>query len=220
MKYEGKEISFGRINGNIIHLFLEDGSVKHVNLDALPEGIECLIRPDIGDRPFTLMQRSVNMANNFWRTMVIDNWYGKYCSELKEKLDESFRMYPIKKVIFNPPATIVCWADGTQTVVKTALDDEYDPVTGVVMAYFKKSMGFVYGSVRRTIQKDYYEQMEAKKNKISKEQRKRIKKKAEAAAKRLFKEPLECNCSDDSWDQALRESLEMDKVNMFDGDLK
>lgn len=46
----------------------------------------------------------------------------------------------IKDVIFNDPATIVYWADGTKTVVK-AQDDEFDPEKGLAMAFSKKLFG-------------------------------------------------------------------------------
>lgn len=47
----------------------------------------------------------------------------------------------IKKVIFNEPATIVFWADGTKTVVKCSKDDEFDPEKGLAMAIAKKFFG-------------------------------------------------------------------------------
>ena len=46
----------------------------------------------------------------------------------------------IKKVIFNNPATIVFWSDGSKTVVKSYLDD-YDPEKGLAMAIAKKALG-------------------------------------------------------------------------------
>lgn len=46
----------------------------------------------------------------------------------------------IKKVIFNDPATIVLWNDGTKTVVK-AVDEEFDPEKGLAMAITKKALG-------------------------------------------------------------------------------
>lgn len=46
----------------------------------------------------------------------------------------------IKKVIFNNPATIVLWSDGSKTVVKSHLDD-YDPEKGLAMAIAKKALG-------------------------------------------------------------------------------
>ena len=45
-----------------------------------------------------------------------------------------------ERVIFNPPATIVIWKDGTKTVVK-AQDDRYDRMTGVALCYMKKALG-------------------------------------------------------------------------------
>lgn len=45
---------------------------------------------------------------------------------------------PIKKVIFNNPATIVFWADNTKTVVKKSEKDVWDPEKGLAMAIVKK----------------------------------------------------------------------------------
>lgn len=50
-------------------------------------------------------------------------------------------MYAIKNVIFNNPATIVFWADGTKTVVKAQGDDTFDPEKGLAMAISKKALG-------------------------------------------------------------------------------
>ena len=47
----------------------------------------------------------------------------------------------IKKVIFNSPATIVFWNDGTKTVVKCSKDDEYNPTAGLALCYMKKQLG-------------------------------------------------------------------------------
>ncbi len=47
----------------------------------------------------------------------------------------------IDKVIFNDPATIILWKDGTKTVVKCSEDDTYDPEKGMAMAIAKKALG-------------------------------------------------------------------------------
>lgn len=47
----------------------------------------------------------------------------------------------IKDVIFNAPATIVFWSDGTKTVVKSGDYDVYDPEKGLSMAIAKKALG-------------------------------------------------------------------------------
>ena len=46
-------------------------------------------------------------------------------------------MSRIKNVIFNDPATIVFWSDGTKTVVKCGKDDTFDPEKGLAMAISK-----------------------------------------------------------------------------------
>lgn len=54
------------------------------------------------------------------------------------KMRKHFR---IKKVIFNDPATIILWHDGTKTVVKTQNGEKYDPEKGMAMAISKKCFG-------------------------------------------------------------------------------
>lgn len=53
----------------------------------------------------------------------------------------SHRSLDIENVIFNPPATIVLWVDGTKTVVKRGKYDEFDPEKGLAMAICKKFLG-------------------------------------------------------------------------------
>ena len=53
----------------------------------------------------------------------------------------SLRIPEIKNVIFNDPATIVFWEDGTKTVVKCQDGDEFDPEKGLTMAIAKKAYG-------------------------------------------------------------------------------
>lgn len=50
----------------------------------------------------------------------------------------------IKNVIFNNPATIVFWDDGTKTVVKCQNEENYDPENGIAMAITKKALGNKY----------------------------------------------------------------------------
>lgn len=47
----------------------------------------------------------------------------------------------IKKVIFNDPATIVFWKDGTKTVVKCMKGETFDPEKGILVAMYKKQFG-------------------------------------------------------------------------------
>ena len=47
----------------------------------------------------------------------------------------------INKVIFNDPATIVFWNDGTKTIVKCKENDSFDPEKGLAMAIAKYHFG-------------------------------------------------------------------------------
>lgn len=61
------------------------------------------------------------------------------CMSHYKSLNETY-LPSIKKVIFNDPATIVIWADGTKTVVKCDCE-LYDPEKGLAMAISKKALG-------------------------------------------------------------------------------
>jgi hypothetical protein len=49
--------------------------------------------------------------------------------------------HAVKQVIFNNPATVVFWSDGTKTVVKCSENDTFDPEIGLAMAICKKAFG-------------------------------------------------------------------------------
>ena len=68
-------------------------------------------------------------------TLTLENWikFDKdYIIDTKED---------IEKVIFNDPATIVYWKDGTKTVVKCQDGDVYDKEKGLAMCVTKKFFG-------------------------------------------------------------------------------
>ena len=67
----------------------------------------------------------------------------KYCDEdIKQVRNLYYGLsLTIKDVIFNPPATIVLWMDGTKTVVKDQGEVFYDPEKGMAMAVAKKAFG-------------------------------------------------------------------------------
>ena len=60
----------------------------------------------------------------------ISDWMSVYESQKINSL--------IKKVIFNNPATIVYWNDGTKTVVKCDYNEYFDKEKGLAMAISKK----------------------------------------------------------------------------------
>ena len=63
----------------------------------------------------------------------------------------------LKKVIYNDPATIAFWSDGTKTVVKAQPGDIFDPEKGLAMAIAKKACGNTgnyYNSFKRWLPKN------------------------------------------------------------------
>lgn len=76
------------------------------------------------------------------RNNAMNKAINKICNvpnEYKLYIDD-FTSRTIKNVIFNDPATIVFWTDGTKTVVK-AKNEEFDPEKGLAMAIAKKFLG-------------------------------------------------------------------------------
>lgn len=51
------------------------------------------------------------------------------------------RVIGVEKVVYNDPATIVIWNDGTKTVVKCHEEDRYDPEKGFLLCCAKKLFG-------------------------------------------------------------------------------
>lgn len=52
--------------------------------------------------------------------------------------DENGNSIYIKEVIYNDPATIVFWSDGTKTTSKCQKGDIYSPEVGLILAVLKK----------------------------------------------------------------------------------
>ena len=64
--------------------------------------------------------------------------------------------FAIENVIFNNPATIVFWDDGTKTVVK-AENEPFDPEKGLAMALAKKvfgNQGSYYNEFKKWLKND------------------------------------------------------------------
>ena len=63
----------------------------------------------------------------------------------------------VKKIIFNDPATIVFWHDGTKTVVKRTKGAKRDPEAAVAFAYMKKIFGSNH-QFKKLVKKRYKEE--------------------------------------------------------------
>ena len=67
--------------------------------------------------------------------------YGNLCASYNDILCKRSGALEIKKVIFNEPATIVFWSDGSKTVVKCGENDFYDHEKGLAMCIVKRFLG-------------------------------------------------------------------------------
>ena len=75
----------------------------------------------------------------------MDSMIGLFQDDIKRQLNAAFGRSSvpidisgrIKKVIFNPPATIIFWKDGSKTVVKCN-GEAFDPEKGMAMAISRK----------------------------------------------------------------------------------
>lgn len=91
----------------------------------------------IGDKVFKSSGANYEQTIHEYPRIEVDAYLAPYCCVGKYK-----PAVAIKNVIFNPPATIVFWSDGTKTVVKCDIHSEqYDPEKGLAMAISKKLMG-------------------------------------------------------------------------------
>lgn len=114
------------------------------------------------------------------------HWADRVMEEATKKKEETnMTAASIKNVIFNPPATIVFWTDGSKTVVKCNAKDEFDPEKGIAMAIAKRcadnSDGF-YVEIKAWIEKAKFKQPESKSDGV---------KMIAKELKRVFNDPTE-----------------------------
>ena len=120
-----------------IKLFTTDNNFSVSDGEVLKKSIEGIVCPD--SETFHGVDYTVYGGRENGKTfraaqVMANDLIGKYfCKENGRFL--------IKKVIFNSPATIVFWADGTKTVVKCQDGDVYSPEVGIAMCYMKKALG-------------------------------------------------------------------------------
>jgi hypothetical protein len=97
------------------------------------------------------MRRNVTTVEKVYNGMT--DAQQKVCQlmvgEALKNATRSFDPDSIKKVIYNDPATIIFWSDGTKTIVKCMEDEDYDPEKGFMAAVTKKVFGDKYGWVMR-----------------------------------------------------------------------
>ena len=84
------------------------------------------------------VDNGINVIDKYLKGMIYEVGVPSLNPTLRKKVAG---VPEIKKVIFNDPATIVLWKDGTKTVVKAQDKEEFDKEKGLAMAISKKSLG-------------------------------------------------------------------------------
>lgn len=85
------------------------------------------------------MSEFVDKPMDYWKIP-----YSSYVINSVHKDHNSIKkiyLNTITKIVFNDPATIVFWRDGSKTIVKCNPEDKFDPEKGLAMARMKKMFG-------------------------------------------------------------------------------
>ena len=130
----------GCINVNDIMALLDEalGVVRTNNLNNMLA--KQLINSKYGLASSSYVYWNIDVSGEEW---LFKN--GSYLKPVKSTARDEYRrrekLPEISEVIFNKPATIVKWADGTKTVVKAQGKERYNKEKGLAMAIAKKAMG-------------------------------------------------------------------------------
>lgn len=102
---------------------------------CLPKGME-------------LIDVTMDLGNDCFRDPVVEMTVRTHLNDLSPAKTECSKnsgncssVVGIAKVIHNDPATIVCWKDGTKTIVKCQDDDVYSKESGLALCIAKKVLG-------------------------------------------------------------------------------
>lgn len=116
-----------------------DVCVKEVNCDRSPYNEKTYLNVEVTGKDFVRREvKSVFVAEKCLAEGFAKGVAETYNPTRKDSINDG--KLQIKDVIFNPPATIVLWSDGSKTVVK-AENEVYDPEKGLAMAIAKRAMG-------------------------------------------------------------------------------
>lgn len=135
---------------------LKDGvrdMVCRVTSAVMRQTTGCVPELDLTVRPDTVSE--AHSVPPWERTLTVEPFVPKVVMQPPE-FNFAFRYgtrYKAKQVIFNPPATVVLWSDGTKTVVKCDPEDTFDETTGVALCYMKKALGNTSRELNKALRK-------------------------------------------------------------------
>lgn len=153
---------YGHHIGFVDNFYTELGSVQ-MNLE-LEDGRTFQFNP--GD---LLRDRQGDWHIRKPEESVLDSMRYMHCVDrvmeeaAKKKEETTMTAASIKNVIFNPPATIVFWTDGSKTVVKCNAKEEFDPEKGMAMAIAKRcanNSDDFYKEIKKWVEKSGYKQVD------------------------------------------------------------
>lgn len=104
----------------------------------IPDGYSC---PNFESKHQITTTRNPYLDQVYKLDAAWDSWMTHNIMANRKEYNKMFKMDKVKKVIFNPPATIVYWFDGTKTIVKRQKGEIFDKEKGFAMACAKKFFG-------------------------------------------------------------------------------
>ena len=134
------------------HERIELGNGMILEIHECPQDDVCTVASSDAvwavDRDYSFLNTNTSCWDKAKSVVQGDNIFEAQRS-YKEK--EEVKSIAIKHVIFDGPATIVFWDDGTKTVVKCTDDDSYSYDVGIAMATLKKIFGESYSTYKHAV---------------------------------------------------------------------
>ena len=98
--------------------------------------------PELWKEDVECLYPRIMVPRKHGKSLTFAAWLDATFDRMKaERVTKLGQPREIRRVIFNDPATIVMWSDGTKTVVKCQEGDIFDPEKGLAMAISKKAFG-------------------------------------------------------------------------------
>jgi hypothetical protein len=134
--------------------------------------VNALLKSNVPDVKITLDNTAIMDALKTKVYPSIDWNFNHIIQPVKKK-----NPYGVKRIVFNDPATIVFWEDGTKTVVKCSENETFNPYMGFCAAVTKR----VYGNnsrIQKYVKNGFVQPKPGKKPETVKPDKKKERKKA------------------------------------------
>lgn len=127
-EYEVHLYANGNFDGNMMVVKSDIENIENVKYPTITVNTDGVCAKDVASRMYAIIGRGSGKTQ--YSLELTRAYYSGYY----------YRFQP-KKIIFNGPATIVLWEDGTKTVVKCQNGDTFDKEKGIALCFMKKSLG-------------------------------------------------------------------------------